>query len=117
MISVILAIAVSLLLAMRASDDARAVSDMIDLAIARALRTLLLIRLGLYACTIAAVLGLVGTAIRTYLTGPPRMSPVVDLAVLVMFATGLFICRRHIRVDLEKLRALKHALAMDGERP
>jgi hypothetical protein len=44
------------------------------------------------------------------------MSPVVDLAVLVMFAIGLFLYGRHIRVDLEKLRALRHALAMDGER-
>ena len=62
---------------------------MIDLAIARAQRTLVTIRLGLYACAVAAVFGLVGTAIRTYLTRPPRMSPVVDLAVLVMVALGL----------------------------
>ena len=89
---------------------------MIDLAIARAQRTLFMIRLGLYACAIAALSGLVGTAIRTNLAGPPRMSPVVDVALLVMVAMGLFFYGRHIRVDLEKLRALKHALAMDGER-
>jgi hypothetical protein len=115
-ISVVLAIAVSLLRAVRASDAARAVSEMVDLAIARAQRTLVMIRLGLSACTIAAVSGLVGTVIRTSLTGPPRMSPVVDLAVLVVIALGLFFYGRHTRVELEKLRALKHALAMDGER-
>jgi hypothetical protein len=112
--SVLLAMAVSVLLPVRGSDAARAVSDMIDLAIARAQRALVTIRLGFYACIVAATFGLVGTAIRTYLARPPRMSPVVDMAVLVMVALGLFLCARHIRVSLAKLRALKHALSTDG---
>lgn len=113
-ISVIFGVAVSLLLPVRASDSARALSEMIDLAIARAQRALVTIRLGFYACGVAAVFGLVGTAIRTYLARPPRMSPVVDLAVLAIFALGLFFYGRHIKVNLEKLRYLKHALAMDS---
>jgi hypothetical protein len=48
-----------------------------------------------------------------YLPRPPRMSPVVDLTVLVR-ALGLFFYGCHIKVNVEKLRSLKHALAMDG---
>jgi len=113
-ISVILAISVALLLPVRASDAARAVSDMIDLAIARAQRTLVTIRLGFYTCAVAAVGGLVGTAIRTHLTRPPRISPVGDLAVLVILALGLFVYARRVKITLETLRALKHALATGG---
>ena len=114
--SVLLATAASVLLQVRASDAARAVSDMIDLAIARAQRTLLTIRLGFCACIVAAVFGLVGTAIRMYLTGPPRLSPVVDMAVLAIVTLGLFLLTRHTRTSLAKLSALKHALGVDGER-
>jgi len=113
-ISAIVAIAVSLLLPVRASEAARSLSEMIELAIARAQRTLAMIRLGFYACAVAVVFGLIGTAIRAYLASPPRMSPVVDLAVLGVFALGLFLCSRRVRVNLEKLRYLKRALAVDG---
>jgi hypothetical protein len=113
-ISAIVAIAVSLLLPVRASEAARALSEMIELAIARTQRTLAMIRLGFYACAVAVVFGLIGTAIRAYLASPPRMSPVVDLAVLGVFALGLFLCSRRVRVNLEKLRYLKRALAVDG---
>jgi len=113
-ISVILSISLSLLLPVRASDAARALSEMIDLAIARAQRTLVTIRLGYYACGVATVFGLVGAAIRTYLTRSPRMSPLIDLAVLAIVALGLFFYSRHSQASLEKLRYLKRALAMDG---
>jgi hypothetical protein len=113
-ISAIVAIAVSLLLPVRASEAARALSEMIDLALARTLRTLAMIRLGFYACAVGVVFGLIGTAIRAHLASPPRMSPVVDVAVLAIFALGLFVCSRRIRVNLEKLRYLKRALVVDG---
>jgi hypothetical protein len=103
-----------LLLPVRASDAARMLSEMIDLSIARAQRTLLTIRLGLYACGVAAAFGLVGTATRAYLTRPPRMSPVIDLAILAIFALGLFLLGRRVRINLEKLRYLKRVLAVDG---
>jgi hypothetical protein len=103
-----------LLLPVRASDAARVLSEMIDLSIARAQRTLLTIRLGLYACGVAAAFGLVGTATRVYLTRPPRMSPVIDLAILAIFTLGLFLFGRRVRISLEKLRYLKRVLAVDG---
>jgi hypothetical protein len=113
--SAILTLAVSLLLPVRSRGTTRALSEMIDLAIGRAQRTLSLIRAGLSACVIAAVFGLVGTAIRTHFAAPPRMSPIVDLVVLVLIALVLFLYGRQIRVELEKYRTLKHALAVDGE--
>jgi hypothetical protein len=115
-ISGLLTMAVSVLLPVRGSDAARAVSDLLDLAIARAQRTLVTIRLGFYACIVAAVFGLVGAAIRTHLTRPPRLLPVVDVTVVATVTLGLFLWARHTRTSLAKLRALKHALGVDAER-
>lgn len=115
-ISGLLTMAVSVLLPVRGSDAARAVSDLLDLAIARAQRTLVTIRLGFYACIVAAVFGLVGAAIRTHLTRPPRLLPVVDVTVVAIVTLGLFLWARHTRTSLAKLRALKHALGVDAER-
>jgi hypothetical protein len=109
-ISALVSMAMSLLLPVRASADVKALAEMINLAIARADRTLETIRLGFYACAIAAVLGLAGTAIRIYRSRPPSVSPVIDLAVLTIFALGLFLYARRTRVDLAKYRYLKKAL-------
>lgn len=63
----------------------------------------------LFACAVAAVLGLAGTAIRTYLNRPPSVSPIIDVAVLAILALGLFLYARHTKVDLAKYRYLKKA--------
>jgi MFS family permease len=110
-VSALLSIAVSLLLPVRASADVKALTEMIDLAVARAERTLKTIRLGFYACAVLAVFGLAGTAVRTYLSRPPTVSLTIDLAVLAICALGLFVYARHTRVDLAKYRYLKKALA------
>ena len=88
---------------------------MIDLAINRARRTLSLIRACLYSCAIAAVFGLVGTAVRTHFGRPPKMSPIVDIAVVALIALALFLYRNQIRIDLAKYTTLKRALAAHGE--
>jgi hypothetical protein len=111
--SAILTLAVSLLMPVRSRGAAPALSEMIDLAIGRARRTLSLIRAGLYACVIAGLFGLVGTAIRTHIAAPPRMSPIVDMVLLVLIALVLFLYSRQIRSELEKYRSLKRALAVD----
>jgi hypothetical protein len=54
-ISAILSIAWWRLLPVRASEYAGALSEMIDLGIARAERMLIVIRLGFFACLVAAV--------------------------------------------------------------
>jgi hypothetical protein len=93
----------------------KSLSDLIDSAVDRARRTLLVSQLGLYGCAVAAVLGLFGVVVRTYLSGLPKLSPAIDLAILAVVAFGLFQCGRHIRVHLEKMLALKHALESVGE--
>jgi hypothetical protein len=88
---------------------------MLDLLIARARRTLIAVRLGMVACAVAAVMGLVGTLIRTHVGEPPRMSPVFDVVLLAVCGLGLFMCARDIRLRLERLRALQRALGADGQ--
>jgi hypothetical protein len=113
-ISSILLVAALGLLPVRAGDQARALPDVIDLTIARAERLLMAIRLGFLACAVAAVLGLVGTAIRSYSGKPPAMSPILDLAVVAILAVGLFLYGRHLRAHLAKLQYLRKALAVSG---
>ena len=113
--SVILTLAVWSLQPVRSVDTTGALSDMIDLAIDRAQSTLSLIRAGLYSCAIAVVFGLVGTAIRTHHGNPPKLAPIVDLAIIAVIALVLSLYGQQIRVGLAKYRALKRALAVDGE--
>ena len=113
-ISMMLGRAVATLLPVRASDAARSLSEMLDFAIRRAERTIAVVGVGLYACLVAAVLGLLGTAIRSYLTTPPRVSPVIDLLVLAVLAAWLFFYQRRMQVTAEKLRAVQNALAAQG---
>ena len=87
-----------------------AVSDMLELSIARAQRVVIGIRLGMAACMVGAVMGLVGTAIRTRVSGPPLMSPIVDLVLLALSAAGLSAWGRNVRVQLGRLQAVKRAL-------
>jgi len=114
-ISAFLTYAVFSLLPVRSLRTTSPLSNMIDLAIARARRTLSLIGAGLYACLFAAVFGLAGTGIRTHLARPPKMSPIIDLVVLALIALVLVLYNRQIKVELEKYRALKNALVVDGD--
>jgi hypothetical protein len=113
--SAILTFALSSLLSVRSGGTTRTLSEMIKLAIDRTQRTLALTRAGLYACVCAVAFGLVGTAVRIHFGRPPRMSPVVDLAILALIALALALYQRQIRVELEKYRALRRALAVDAE--
>ena len=112
--SATLNLAVSSLLPVR-SGGTGGLCEMVDRAIGRAQRTLVLIGAGLYACVIAAVFGLVGTVIRTHLAAPPRMSPISDLAVLALVALALFLYARQIKVELWKYRTLRGALEVKGD--
>jgi hypothetical protein len=114
-ISVVLTLAVCSLQPVRAVDTTSALSDMIELAIGRAQRTLSLIRAGLYSCVIAAVFGLVGSAIRAHLGIPPKMSPVVALAIVALSALVLSLYRQQIRAGLAKYGILKRALVVNGD--
>jgi hypothetical protein len=114
-IAILAGIAMRALLGVRAGRAAAAVSEMLDLSIARATRTLILIRLGMTACVVAAVLGIVGTAIRSRASGPPSMSPVADLVILALCALASLAWRRNVRLQLRQLQAVRRALTTEGD--
>jgi hypothetical protein len=101
------------LLSIRGSDHARALSEMIELAIRRARASLAVIRIGLLSCAIAGGLGVVGAVVRTRAGKPPALSPVVDVVVLVLVTVILLAYRHRAGVTLAKLRYLKQAIASD----
>lgn len=115
-ISIILGVATSLLVPVRANKAARAFSDMIDLSIARSQRILLTLRLAFCACVVAAVLGLMGSVVRAQLTRPPHLSPIVDVMVLALCALGLDLYGRQIKLGLEKMRYLRRTLVLDDDK-
>lgn len=112
-IAAILSLAMRSLWHVRAAGGVRSVTDMLDFAIARSKKTLFAVRLGFCACGGAALLGLLGAAIRTHLSRPPALSPLIDLALLAIFALGLFQYGRRIQSDLSKYRYLKRVLALE----
>jgi hypothetical protein len=114
-ISIILGIATSLFVPVRASKATRALSELIDLSIARSQRILLTLRLAFYACVVAAVLGLMGSVVRAQLMRPAQLSPVVDTVALALCALGLDLYGRQIKLGLEKMRYLKRTLVLDGD--
>jgi hypothetical protein len=115
-ISIILGVATSLLVAVRANKATRAFSEMIDLSIARSQRIFLTLRLAFYACVVAAVLGLMGSVVRAQLTRPPQLSPIVDIVVLALCALGLDLYGRQIKHGLEKMRYLKRTLVLADDK-
>jgi hypothetical protein len=108
--SALLAYALASLLDVRSESTASELSAMVDLAIDRAQRTLSLIAAGFYACVIAAIFGLAGAALRTHSGRPPRLSPIIAVAILALIALLLFLSRRQVWVKLEKYRALRQAV-------
>ena len=93
-------------------NDSRPFSEMIDLAIIRARRLLLIVRLSLYACSVAAVLGVIGAVIRSYLARPPKMSPLVDIILLALAIVVLALYGRNVKEDLAKFEYLKRVLTV-----
>jgi len=115
-IGVIAALALKTLLSLasvRDSADARALMDMLDLAIRRARTTLVTIHVALSACAVAAVLGGIGAVIRTHAGNPPALSPVVDVALLALVVVTLLVYRQLTSAGLAKLCFLTQALASD----
>jgi hypothetical protein len=114
-IAAIVSLAMRSLLHVRAGGGLQSVPEMLDFAIARSRKTLLAIRLGYYACGLAALFGLVGTAIRKHLSRPPALSPFIDLALLAVFVLGLFFYGRRIQGDVRKYTLLRRLLIEEKE--
>ena len=111
MIGLLAAIATHAFWSDGANGDGSPVSEMVDLAVIRARRLLLTVRLSLYACTVAALFGAIGSVIRSSLAKPPNMSPVVDLILLALAVVGLALYGRSVKVELTKFEYLKRVLA------
>lgn len=114
-IAAILSLAISALLDVRAGGGLRPLSEMLDFAIVRSRKALRVTRLGFAACGITALLGMVGTAVRTHLSRPPALYPLVDLALLAMLSLGLFLYSRRVQADLRKYLQLRRVLVEEKE--
>ena len=95
-----------------AHNDARPVAEMLDLAIIRRRQLLLAIRLALCACAVAALFGLAGSAVRSHLSRPPNMSPVVDIILLALAALSLGLFSHRVKVERAKLQYLRRVLGV-----
>lgn len=94
--------------ALRGSTET--VSAMIELALLRAEKWHLAIRLGYAGCVVAAALGLIGYGIRVHSGRPPAMSPVEPVVVLAVFGLVLVLLHRVVHDRIAKYRYLKRIL-------
>jgi hypothetical protein len=108
----IVAAALRLLWSMRVDRASEPLSVMIDVAIARAHRTLKLIRYGYVGAGTAVVLGLVGSGLRIRFASAPRVSPFLDVAIVAAACAGLYVYGQFVVRELTKLRHIRRALAV-----
>lgn len=95
-------------------DDARSLSEFAALGFARAKRSRRAVVLALAGCTVAAVLGVIGTAVRTAADHPPALSPFIDLAVLALMAVIVEALRRRFRSEEARFAYLRTVLRHEG---
>lgn len=88
-------------------------SEMIEMTIVRARRLLLTIRLGLSACVLAAIFGVIGTIIRSHSSRPPNLPPAVDLILLALVALVLGLYGQRVKVKREKFEYLRRIMAAE----
>lgn len=106
-------IAAGALSIVRHADDAMAVPEMIALSIKRAKKWLSAIRLALFGCALATAFGVIGVAIRIQFSNAPKMSPVIDLALLALIAVVLGLCYQRVKTRLAKFEYLQWMLAAE----
>jgi hypothetical protein len=94
----------------RSGQEARSFKDFADLGFARARRSRHVVVLGLAGCAVAAVLGVIGTVIRSGGDRPPALSPLIDLAVLALLAGIVEALRRRFRSEEARFAYLRNAL-------
>lgn len=109
-ISALLISALAPLLPYRAHTGMRSLSDMLDIAIARIRRILFLIRGALAACVIAAAFGIAGAEIRTHAGSPPRLSPMIDLIIVALIVSILWLYKRTLSAEGRKFEFLRRTL-------
>jgi hypothetical protein len=113
----VLAAALRMLWSMRVDRASEPLPVMIDVAIARGQRALTVIRYAYVSATIALVLGLVGSALRIRFATAPRISPILDVAIVAAACIGLYLYSRTVTRDLTKLRLVRKSLTVEGDGP
>jgi len=98
----------------RGSDNARSLSDFADLGFARAAQGLRVCALGFGVCAVAAILGVIGAALRTMAGHPPVVPVAVGLALVAVFAGGVAAERRRFRREQARFAYLRDALRKAG---
>lgn len=91
-------------------NDTETLSAMIELALLRAEKWYLAIRLGYASCVVAAALGMIGYGIRVRSGKPPVMSPIEPMVVLAVLGLVLVLLHRSVRDRIAKYRYLKRLL-------
>lgn len=91
-------------------NDTETLSAMIELALLRAEKWYMAIRLGYASCVVAAAFGMIGYGIRVHSGKPPAMSPVVPMVVLAVLGLVLVLLHRSVRDRIAKYRYLKRVL-------
>lgn len=94
----------------RGGEDARSLNDFAELGLARAKRSRRAAVLALAGCGVAAVLGVVGTVLRTAADHPPALSPFIDLFVLAFLAVLVEALRRRFSSEEARFAYLRHTL-------
>ena len=94
-------------------DEARSLREFADLGLDRARRNRRAVVLALGGCMVAAVLGVIGTAVRTAADHPPALSPFIDLAVLALLAVIVEALRRRFRSEEARFAYLCKALRQE----
>ena len=91
-------------------DDARSLKNFAERGLARARRSRMAAAYALAGCSVVAVLGVVGTILRTAADRPPALSPYIDLAILALMALVLEALRRRFRSEEARFEYLFQAL-------
>lgn len=91
-------------------DNTETLSTMIELALLRAEKWYLAIRLGYAGCVVAATFGMIGYGIRVHSGKSPAMSPIEPVIVLAALGLVLVLLHRGVRDRIAKYRYLKRTL-------
>lgn len=102
--------AFSSLLPFRKHAETQNLADMLEIGSARIGRTLVLVRVVMAACIAAASFGVAGTVIRMRAGSPPRQSPIVDLVVIALIVSFLWLYGRTLSAELGKFEYLRRVL-------
>jgi RNA polymerase sigma-70 factor, ECF subfamily len=102
--------ALASLLPLRRNRDAQSLSGMLEMAHARTRQTVFLVRTAIVGCVIAAVFGIAGTAIRIRAGSPPHLSPIIDLIIIALVISFLWLYGHSVSVTSRKFEYLRNTL-------